>query len=798
MKRHALLLTAALTTAALFASVNDSLQLHYTFQSVTGSTVTDATGNGYNGSLKNGATVSTFQNQGLLNLGSANGYLDLGTSTGELINSLTDFTIATYLYLEPGHTITGNGNFAWAFSTREACSQTAGRYIAYRVNQQRYAQSSGGWSNEVVAVTLNKTAEQGRWHHVALSQSGGTVTLYMDGVAVKSENASLNPSAIGSATPYNWLGRAPFSGDAYLKGASYSDFRVYNRALNTTELGSFTTTLDALNYAYDSLAVEVAKATLSFIGLDSLRYNLMLPATTGNNVNLTWSSSNPTVLSNSGVVTRPASNQPAVTLTLTATLSSGQYQTTKAFTVTVLPALDDATALVEDLANVTINTSRRYYLGHIDLPTQGFEGSQFCWQSEAPTYLTNSGDIIKLPGKSEGIKTVILTATATKGSASATKDFLLQINPDEGYTAYLFVYFTGNAAYTQENIFYALSEDGYTYKTLNGGNYIVKADTISDMNGVRDPHILRGHDGNYYMVVTDMRSSLGWTSNHGIVLMKSSDLIHWQHSAIDIKALYPAFSTINRAWAPQTYYDEQAGKYMVYFSMKTSESGSYDRIYYAYANADFTGLEAAPQILFDNGTSTIDGDIVYRDGTYHLFFKTEGAADKGYKKAVSDSLTGGYVLVDRYLDQTNDAVEGACVFKLNNQDRYILMYDVYTSGRYEFTESTDLETFTLVSSGVSMDFGPRHGTVIGITPAEARRLADQWGDSGLVALPHQPTVPKPGSTGLGNPIAITLYTLSGVQRPVTDNLPAGLYILRKHYASGAVVTEKIAVGMASR
>lgn len=791
MKRHALLLIATLTTATLFASVNDSLQLHYTFQSANGSTITDVSGHGYNGSLKNGATVSTLQSHGMLNLGTANGYLDLGVSTGELINSLNDFTIATYLYLDPAQTISGNGYFVWAFSTREACSQTSGRYIAYRVNQQRYAQSSGGWGNEVVAVSLNKTAEQGRWHHVVLSQSGSSVTLYMDGVAVKSSNASLKPSDIGSATSFNWLGRAPFNGDAYLKGASYSDFRVYNRALSTSELSTFTPTLNALNYAYDSLAVEAAKATLTLSGLDSLRYNLSLPTTTGNNIALTWSSSNQTVLSNSGIVTRPAANQSAVSLTLTATLSSGQYQTTKSFAVTVLPALDDAVAVAKDLANLELNTTRRYYLGRMDLLTQGLEGSQLSWVSEAPSYLTNTGEIIKLPGQAEGIKTVKITVTATKGGATANKEFLIQINPDEGYSAYLFVYFTGNAAYTQENIFYALSEDGYNYKTLNGGNYIVKADTISDMNGVRDPHILRGHDGQYYMVVTDMRSSLGWTSNHGIVLMKSPDLIHWQHSAIDIKALYPAFSTIDRAWAPQTYYDEQAGKYMVYFSMKTWESGSYDRIYYAYANADFTALESAPQILFDNGNSTIDGDIVYRDGTYHLFFKTEDAADKGYKKAVSNRLTGGYTLVDRYLDQTNDAVEGACVFKLNNRDTYILMYDVYTSGRYEFTQSNDLETFSLVSSGVSMDFTPRHGTVIGITPAEARRLADQWGDSDLVSLPQQPSIPA--TEALGNLVSSTLYTLSGKQLSLSNHLPAGFYLLRKLYASGAVVTEKILV-----
>ena len=46
------------------------------------------------------------------------------------------------------------------------------------------------------------------------------------------------------------------------------------------------------------------------------------------------------------------------------------------------------------------------------------------------------------------------------------------------------------------------------------------------MGGLRDPHILRGEDGRFYMVATDMRSELGWSSNRGMVLMRSDDLIN--------------------------------------------------------------------------------------------------------------------------------------------------------------------------------------------------------------------------------------------------------------------------------
>ena len=97
--------------------------------------------------------------------------------------------------------------------------------------------------------------------------------------------------------------------------------------------------------------------------------------------------------------------------------------------------------------------------------------------------------------------------------------------------AYLFTYFTGNAP-EQEQICYAISHDGYNYTPLNDGRPVISSDTISLKKGVRDPHILRGEDGYFYMVVTDMRSSEGWASNRGIVLMRSKDMVSWEHHTV--------------------------------------------------------------------------------------------------------------------------------------------------------------------------------------------------------------------------------------------------------------------------
>ena len=127
----------------------------------------------------------------------------------------------------------------------------------------------------------------------------------------------------------------------------------------------------------------------------------------------------------------------------------------------------------------------------------------------------------------------------------------------------------------------------------------------------------------------------------------------------------------------------------------------------------------------NNGKSVIDADIVYQGGKYHLFFKTEGSGN-GIKKAVSYNLTGGYVLFDQYLQTTTAAVEGGCVYRMYNTDKWMLIYDMYTSGAYQFTESMDLENFTVTPNPVSFDFTPRHGTVIPVTPTEKQALLTKW------------------------------------------------------------------------
>lgn len=85
----------------------------------------------------------------------------------------------------------------------------------------------------------------------------------------------------------------------------------------------------------DLQTVATAKTNLTIAGdLTNVTANLTLP-TSQNGATVAWASSDPAVVSTTGVVTRPVSPAGDATVTLTATITKGAATDTKVFTVTV-------------------------------------------------------------------------------------------------------------------------------------------------------------------------------------------------------------------------------------------------------------------------------------------------------------------------------------------------------------------------------------------------------------------------------------------------------------------------------
>ncbi len=323
-------------------------------------------------------------------------------------------------------------------------------------------------------------------------------------------------------------------------------------------------------------------------------------------------------------------------------------------------------------------------------------------------------------------------------------------NPQKGDYGYLYCHMSDRGQYTA----YAISRDGYNYQDLFEGNAVMNPREHARIEGgQRDAYICRTYDGKgYLMVTTDMNNSmtkaLGKQSewdNYGIDLLRSDDLIHWTSVSFDYRqgpkifcnpeaeSVYKDWSTINRVWAPQIFWDPayqwpdgQKGGYMIYYSMWNRGEEKYDRMYYSYADKSFTRM-TQPQLLFDWGYATIDADInLLDDGLYHMLIKKEGGKP-GIYTATSKNLTSGWgePVEDDYVSfEGKKKCEGSSAFQLIGDKRWRVAYIQYSDRpkHYRICEADEnLRNFSNPQDikGVT---SPQHGSFLRLTKKEYKRL----------------------------------------------------------------------------
>ena len=299
---------------------------------------------------------------------------------------------------------------------------------------------------------------------------------------------------------------------------------------------------------------------------------------------------------------------------------------------------------------------------------------------------------------------------------------------EEAPSAYLFAYFLGNNP-DQERLSYAVSLDGYHFTALNGGKAVWQSSVGTKC--IRDPYIFRGEDGLYHMLATDMKSSLGWSSNRNLISAKSTDLVHWfDESLIEIANKYPNMMNCDRAWAPQAIYDPEKESYMIYFAARVPGTDDRTVMYYAYSK-DLMKLDTAPALLFapENGNDAIDSDIIYENGTYYMYWKNE--TNKRIYIAKAAHASGPYTAGDQ-ISEGSLGVEGPNIYRVIGKNEWLLMSDAYGNGYYVMQKTNDLEHFTTVPrSDYSFDFTPRHGYVIPITGSQYTALVNAFPSDSL-------------------------------------------------------------------
>lgn len=345
--------------------------------------------------------------------------------------------------------------------------------------------------------------------------------------------------------------------------------------------------------------------------------------------------------------------------------------------------------------------------------------------------------------------------------------------------AYLFAYFRNDAKSTNgENVFYAVSKDGYNYEALNGGVPVASASQGTGHS--RDPYIMKAQDGaeyKYYMVATDANTTSNY-NNTGLHTWGSNDLITWDELA------NPQFATdkgggsktiTNMCWAPEAIWDPVEGKYMVYFATNEADSAANEsaKIYYSYT-ADFRTF-SEKQVLFDPGYGVIDADITPYGNGYVMLYKKEASSGTGAKKVWYTFKTGKspsnsdgeYDAANAKIFESvsNTQAEGPQVFPISGTSSYGVLVDYFSDGGFGFSYTSDFESYSKISAdNCSINhLNPSHGCIIPISDMEYYNLSQAFGKATSTQ-----TAVKPGDTANSHLIA-RYFTSNNAREDVSGN-----------------------------
>jgi hypothetical protein len=326
------LLLAALTASSLvFADVTTGLKLQYIFDDASGSTVPDESGNALDGTLKGAASITTGYAGSAVSLMNVADYVQLPNGvTGDL----TDFTIAAWVKVSALNT--WGRVFDFGSGTNDYMFLCSSNGSIPRFAFKNNSGSTGATEQQINGITA---LPKNTWVHMAVTvayvDGVGTGTLYINGVAVGTNNAiTITPAMLdattGAPTTQNYIGKSQWS-DPTLSGL-VDDFRIYGRALTGDDVLELKGTPPELIKQYNALNIAG--------DLTNVSANVILPTVMGTNgVTVKWASSNNAVVDTLGNVTVPSKYEAIVKLTATLSLKvdATTYTLQKFYTLTVPP-----------------------------------------------------------------------------------------------------------------------------------------------------------------------------------------------------------------------------------------------------------------------------------------------------------------------------------------------------------------------------------------------------------------------------------------------------------------------------
>ncbi len=272
---------------------------------------------------------------------------------------------------------------------------------------------------------------------------------------------------------------------------------------------------------------------------------------------------------------------------------------------------------------------------------------------------------------------------------------------ETGDDLYMFTSFHEPA---DEGLRFLYSEDGIHWDSI-AGTWL--APTLGD-SIMRDPSIVVSPDSTFHLVWT-----IAWKGDTGFGYSSSRDLVNWSEQR-RIPAMDSVVSTQN-LWAPELFYDDVKGQYMVVYASCVPDAGfdvgieeekNNHRLYYV-TTKDFTTF-SDPKLFYEPGFSCIDATLVKRGPEdYVMVVKDNTRPNRNIKVAFAKDAEGPYTAASEPF--TESFTEGPSVAKVG--DEYYIYYDTYRKFIYSAHKTSDFKTFTDVTDSISVPSGHKHGTI---------------------------------------------------------------------------------------
>lgn len=310
---------------------------------------------------------------------------------------------------------------------------------------------------------------------------------------------------------------------------------------------------------------------------------------------------------------------------------------------------------------------------------------------------------------------------------------------------YLFVHFRETTTPDGEQVYFALSRDGFRWEALNGGRPVLWA--YYGDKGVRDMTIVRDkNSGRFHIFATDLSLSYGMRGKYShswrniningsksLAHWQSDDLVHWSEE--ELIAL--GDESCGCIWAPDIIFDSKNGDYVLHWSYCTAENSYGPMAIYFSCTRDFVSF-TKPELLYRKEDSgCIDSAMYEEDGKYYLFVKSEKNPARMIL-LVSDNVTGPFTRAEKFdeaMSVTEEGLYEAPTAVRLEDGRWCLFIDYYGAkgagqGYVPFVADS-MASGCFVRSDAEFDFpyGFKHGTILTITEEEFDRMkAHDWTD----------------------------------------------------------------------